>query len=89
MLQLSKIILQEMSVMKQVVLNLSQRRMEPDNLKPMRSSSRDLLKPTISSSMRSKSPSATAVHQPKHYVEKQFEDENIHKPAPTHFVSLP
>ena len=93
---------QEMSVMKQVVLNLSQRRVEPDNLKPASASqsgsrlhSKDPYKPSAHSSRnRSKSPSRaartrTAVYQPKHYVEAEFDDANVHKPPPTEFVSYP
>lgn len=94
---------EEMSVMKQVVLNLSQRRYAPDTLRagPAASQSRSYgsssregvsgvsLRPTLTSA-RSRSPhsSRTAVHQPKHFVEAEFDDANVHKPAPTEFVRV-
>ena len=92
--------------MKQVVLNMSQRRMEPDNLKASHSSvssrthGRDPFKPSVYSSTRARSKSPTrhsqsgtggggrsAVYQPRHYVEAEFDDTNVHKPPPTEFVS--
>lgn len=80
-----------MSVMKQVVMNLSQRRVQPDNIKPAgskpveRDPFKHLSKPLHSP--RAKSPRGkTAIHDPRNFADLEF-DENIHKPEPTKFVS--
>ena len=77
-----------MSVMKQVVQNLSLRKKDPNIRQPSVRTGAPRSPKAAKSSGHSKK-IKTAVHQPLNTYEAAEKDENIHKPAPTEFVSWP
>ena len=84
-----------MSVLKQVVLTMSQGRVEPEltfknSQKSSSKTSQNLQYRPVAVQSRPKSPAATksAVFQPRNFVEAEMDETNVHKPAPTEFVSL-
>ena len=87
-----------MSVLKQVVLTMSQKRVEPEiSLKPVSASrsasnqdQKRLNYQPVAVSSRPKSPSSqkSVIFQQQNFVEAEMDETNVHKPTPTEFVSF-